>query len=108
MTLESVGASENERTVPKVSAPLRSSSIPPLLSCLVLSLRVRSGLIGFQCPPPSVDLKMTFPPMYISSGELGFTAMGVVQLKRYFRSEGFLSPTPKKYGRSDLLSPLPT
>src|SRR5947209_16312543 len=63
ITFGSTGEMEIERIVSKLSAPLKSNSIgPPLLSCFVLSLRVRSGLIGVQCAPPSVDLKRTLPP----------------------------------------------
>ena len=40
-----------------------SSSVmsPPDTFCLLLSLRVRSGLIACQCTPPSVVLKSTSP-----------------------------------------------
>src|SRR5690349_17761657 len=63
MILGSSGEMVNERMQPNVSAPLMSySMLPPLVSCLDLSLRVRSGLMGVQCAPPSVDLKRTFPP----------------------------------------------
>src|SRR2546423_5241581 len=79
---------------------------PPLLSCLLLSLRVRSGLIGFQCAPPSVDLNSTLPPKYTSLGSVAETAMGEVQLKRYLRSAGFINCTPCKYGRTEALSPV--
>src|SRR5262245_13767867 len=69
LVLESTGDSDMERIAPTVSAPLRSSQIgPPLESCLVLSLRVRSGLIGVKCAPPSVEWNSTLPPKYTSLG----------------------------------------
>ena len=72
---------------------------PPETTCLALSLRVRSGEITLQCEPPSVDLKTTLPPRYTSLGSLAETAMGLVQLKRYFNSAGLISETPARYGR---------
>jgi len=52
----STGEIDIERIAPTVSAPLRSSQIgPPLLCCLVLSFRVRSGLMDFQLLPPSLE-----------------------------------------------------
>src|SRR5690348_2042516 len=93
--------------VSKVSAPLRSSSTgPPLDACLLLSFRVRSGLTGFQVLPASVDLKSTLPPRYKVFGSVGATAMGEVQLKRYFSSDGGRSSTPCKYGRMKSLIPV--
>src|SRR5579864_2179884 len=63
IVLGSTGEIDMERIAPTVSAPLRSSQMgPPLLCCLVLSLRVRSGLIGFQFFPPSVERNNTLPP----------------------------------------------
>src|SRR5581483_113626 len=63
IVLGSTGEMEIERMQPKVSAPLMSHQIgPPLVCCLVLSLRVRSGLIGVQLLPPSVERKSTLPP----------------------------------------------
>ena len=71
------------RIVPYVSAPEMSYSIgPPLVTCLALSLRVRSGLIAFQCSPPSLLLKITFPPRYTVFASRGDTAIGAVQLNR--------------------------
>src|SRR5947209_1744199 len=64
MVLGSTGESDMERIAPTVSAPLRSSKIgPPLETCLVLSWRVRSGLIGVQCAPASVERNNTLPQM---------------------------------------------
>src|SRR6267154_2848732 len=75
----STGEIDMERIAPTVSAPLRSSQIgPPLLCCLVLSLRVRSGLIGVQLLPPSVEWNSTFPPSQSSLGSVIDTAMGEV------------------------------
>src|SRR6516225_7953842 len=87
MVLGSTGESDMERIAPTVSAPLKSRKIgPPLLCCLLLSLRVRSGEIGVQCWPPSVERNSTFPPRYTSLGSVAETAIGDVQLKRYLRS----------------------
>src|SRR5436305_12414316 len=107
MVFASSGEIAKERIVSKGPAPLRSSSTgPPLLNCLLLSLRVRSGLMGFQCAPLSVDLNNTLPPRYTSFGSEDETAIGVVQLNRYFRSAVFIAPTPKRYGRRDIDRPL--
>src|SRR5437868_14002141 len=63
IVLGSTGEIDIERIAPTVSAPLRSSEIgPPLLCCLAWSLRVRSGLIGVQLLPPSVERNRTLPP----------------------------------------------
>src|SRR5215831_10516453 len=95
MVLGSTGESDMDRIAPTVSAPLRSSQIgPPLESCLVLSLRVKSGLTGVKWVPPSVEWNSTLPPKYTSLGSLAETAMGEVQLKRYLRSDGFMDCTP--------------
>src|ERR1700757_3056208 len=100
MVLGSTGEIEIERIAPTVSAPLRSSQTgPPLLCCFVLSLRVRSGLMGFHFLPPSVERNNTLPPKYTSFGSVAETAIGDVQLNRYFKSEGFMDCTPCKYGR---------
>src|SRR2546430_16344812 len=83
ITLESEGARFTVRIVPYVSAPEMSYSIgPPLVTCLALSLRVRSGLIALQCSPPSVLLKTTLPPRYTVLASRGDTVIGVVQLNR--------------------------
>ena len=58
-----------------------------------MSLRVRSGLMTVQCAPPSVDLKTTLPPMYTSLASFAETAIGLVQLNRYFSSAGLISET---------------
>src|ERR1051326_1782726 len=95
----STGEIEIDRIAPNVSAPLRSRKIGrPLLCCLLLSLRVRSGLIGVQFLPPSVERNSTFPPRYTSFGFVMDTAIGDVQLKRYLSSEGFIDCTPCRYG----------
>src|SRR2546427_12341547 len=72
---------------------------PPLVTCLALSLRVRSGLIVTQWSPPSVLLNTTFPPRYTVFASRGDTAMGDVQLKRYCRVAGLMSFTPTTIGR---------
>src|SRR5215467_7262872 len=96
----STGEIEMESIAPNVSAPLRSRKMgPPLLCCLLLSLRVRSGLIGVQLLPPSLERNNTFPPRYTSFTSVIETAMGEVQLKRYLRSAGFIDCTPCRYGR---------
>src|SRR2546425_2658075 len=79
---------------------------PPLVTCFALSLRVRSGLIAVQLAPPSLVLNTTFPPKYTTLASLGETAIGDVQLKRYFRFAGFVSLTPTRYGRSDWVWPV--
>src|SRR6185312_6780777 len=106
MVLGSTGEMEMERIASKVSAPLRSRNTgPPLETCLLLSLCVRSGLTGVQFAPPSVERNRTLPPRYTSFGSVGETAMGEVQLKRYLRSEGFFIDTPSRYGRMKLERP---
>src|SRR5690242_16518868 len=100
ITFESLGASVMLRIVLYVSAPLMSYSLgPPLVRCLLLSLFERSGLITVQCAPPSVDLKSTLAPRYTVLACVAETAMGDVQLKRYFSSAGLFSSTPGRYGR---------
>src|SRR5437870_8106114 len=92
ITVESVGARLTVRIVLYVSAPEMSYSIaPPLVTCLDLSLRVRSGLILAQCSPPSAVLNTTLPPRYTVFASRGDTAMGDVQLNRYCRFAGFIS-----------------
>ena len=66
---------------------------PPLVTCFALSLRVRSGLIAVQCSPPSVVLNRTLAPRYTVFASRADTAMGEVQLKRYFKLAGFISFT---------------
>ena len=106
-TFVSVGAMLTVRMVLYVSAPEMSYSIgPPLVTCLVLSLRVRSGLIAAQCWPPSLVLKTTFAPRNTSSALAGETVMGDVQLKRYWRSAGFISFTLERYGRMKRVRPV--
>src|SRR5213594_4400239 len=79
---------------------------PPLVTCFDLSLRVRSGLITLQCSPPSVVLNTTLPPTSTVFASEAETSIGVVQLKRYLRLAGFISPTPERYGRIDRVSPV--
>src|SRR5437870_6376545 len=82
-TLVSVGAILIVRIVLYVSAPEMSYSIgPPLVTCLLLSFFVRSGLIGVQCWPPSLVLNTTLAPSNTSSALVAETAIGDVQLKR--------------------------
>ena len=101
ITFGSAAETASERIVSNVSAPLMSSWIgPPLGSCFDLSLRVRSGLIGFHVAPWSVDLNSTLPPRYTVFQSFGATTIGEVQLKRYFRSFGAMSVTPCRYGRT--------
>src|SRR5690348_10192318 len=76
---------------------------PPAIGCLLLSLRVRSPLIAVQFLPPSVDLNSTFEPMKTSFAFVRETAMGEVQLKRYFKSDVFVSSTVGIDGRMEAL-----
>src|SRR6185437_8894237 len=79
------------RMVLYVSAPLMSYSIfPPLVTCLLLSFRVTSGLSSDQCKPPSVLLNNTLPPRKTSFALVADTAIGDVQLNRYLRLDGFI------------------
>src|SRR5260370_14036719 len=90
ITSGSVSAIVIEMIAPYVSAPERSYSMgPPLTFCLLLSFRVRSGLIVSQCAPPSRDRNRTFPPRYTSFASVAETAIGEVQLNLYLRSDGF-------------------
>src|SRR6266566_2690983 len=79
---------------------------PPLVTCLDLSLRVKSGLNAAQCSPPSVVLNTTFPPNNTVFASVGDTSIGVVQLKRYLRFAGFISCTPTRYGRMERVIPV--
>src|SRR5262249_4112815 len=54
------GDSATAKIVPYTSTPVLSPVIgPPDHFCLLGSLRVRSGLTGAQCRPPSLVLKRT-------------------------------------------------
>src|SRR5262249_13520996 len=63
ITLASRGLSAMERIVQCTLARWLSWEIsPPLATCFVLSLVLRSGLMIDQCSPRSVVLKSTLPP----------------------------------------------
>ena len=76
------------------------------MTCLDLSLRVKSGLNAAQCSPPSVVLNTTLPPNNTVFASVGDTSIGVVQLKRYLRFAGFISCTPTRYGRMERVIPV--
>ena len=58
MTLSVSGEKAIEDMVSNISSPVTSALIgPPGRSCLLLSLRVRSGLITFQWMPSSMRLE---------------------------------------------------
>src|SRR5436305_303705 len=59
---------------------------PPAACCLLLSLRVRSGLMICQLVPWSVVLKSTCAAKYKALGSWGEKAIGSVHWKRYFWS----------------------
>ncbi len=79
---------------------------PPLVTCFDLSFRVRSGLMAVQCSPPSVVLNTTLAPRYTVFASRGDTAMGDVQLKRYFKFAGFISLTLDRSGRMERVRPV--
>ena len=54
ITPASFGDSAMAKTVPAYSTPMLSGVSPPEICCLLLSFRVRSGLIICQLFPPSV------------------------------------------------------
>src|SRR5438876_11750648 len=58
---------------------------PPDGPCLLLSLRVRSGLIACQHCPSLLERNSTCAAMNRSLGLSGTTTMGNVHWKRYFR-----------------------
>src|SRR5690348_2119660 len=103
ITLPSLGASEMERMVSVFSALEMSwNTGPPAIGWCALRLRVRSFEIGCQFAPPSVDLNRTLPPMYTVLGSVAETAIGELQLKRYFNCEIGVSPMLVMTGRMNL------
>src|SRR6185436_4093678 len=86
MTPFVTGDSAMVKIVAKFSAPLFSTVIelPPAITRVRGSCRVRSGEIACQVRPASLLLSSTFPPSYRVLGSCGETMIGVVQLKRYF------------------------
>src|SRR6185437_4449596 len=64
--------------VSNISSPVMSALIgPPERCCLLLSLRVKSGLITFQgSTPGSSDSNTTFPPIRSSFGLCGANTAG--------------------------------
>jgi len=53
-----------------------------------------------------VVLNTTLAPRYTVFASRDDTAMGDVQLKRYFRFAGFISVTPDRYGRMERVRPV--
>ena len=77
------GDSASVNTVSKYSTLVMSSVIgPPEGFCFDLSFLVRSGLIGVQLCPWSVDLKTISPAVYKTLGSCGEITIGYVQAKR--------------------------
>src|SRR5438309_10082398 len=64
---------------------------PPDGPCLLLSLRVRSGLIACQLCPSLLERNSTWAAMNRSLGLSGATTIGNVHWKRYLR---FAAPQP--------------
>src|SRR6476646_5595644 len=82
-----IGDSTTEKMVSYTSTPVLSLVIgPPDATCLLLSLRVRSGLMICQFTPSSVDLKRTCAAKYKVLGSCGENTIGSVHWKRYFWS----------------------
>src|SRR5215467_8483385 len=81
------GDSTTEKIVSYTSTPVLSLVMgPPEATCLLLSLRVRSGLMICQVMPPSVVLKSTCAAKYRALGSCGEKTIGSVHWKRYFWS----------------------
>src|SRR5947207_14500588 len=81
------GDSTTEKIVSYTSTPVLSLVMgPPEATCLLLSLRVRSGLMICQLMPSSVDLNSTCAAKYSALGSCGEKAIGSVHWKRYFWS----------------------
>src|SRR2546422_12575 len=59
---------------------------PPDGRCLVVSLRVRSGLIASHVWPSVRERNSTWAPTYRTPGLSGDSTIGNVHWKRYFRS----------------------
>src|SRR6185437_3073542 len=77
MTLSVSGEKAIEDMVSNISSPVTSALMgPPGRSCLLLSLRVRSGLIVFQWIPSSKVSKSTFAPINNSFGLWGANTTG--------------------------------
>src|ERR1700752_4104909 len=86
ITPASFGDSAIAKTAPAYSTPILSGVSPPELPMRVLSLRVRSGLMGCQLFPPSVVTSTYWLPTYTLLWSCGEMVMGNSQLKRYFTS----------------------
>src|SRR5262249_30878413 len=81
------GDSTTEKIVSYTSTPVLSLVMgPPEATCLLFSLRVRSGLMICQLMPSSVDLNSTCAAKYRVLGACGENTMGSVHWKRYFWS----------------------
>src|SRR5262245_48115267 len=73
------GDSAMAKMVPENSTVVLSPVMgPPDHCCLLLSSRVRSGLIGFQLMPPSVDLNRTLAAWYTVFESCGEIKIGAV------------------------------
>ena len=69
ITLSVSGEKAIDEMVPNISSPVTSALIgPPGRASLLLSLRVRSGLIAFQWVPSSRVSNSTFAPISSSLG----------------------------------------
>src|SRR5262249_43718364 len=81
------GDSTTEKMVSYTSTPVLSLVIgPPEATCLLFSLRVRSGLMICQLMPASVVVNSTCAAKYRVLGACGENTMGSVHWKRYFWS----------------------
>src|SRR5579875_590536 len=77
ITLSVSGETAIEEIVSNISSPVTSALIgPPGRPCLLLSLRVRSGLITFQCWPSSKLSNSTLAPNSISLSFPGANTSG--------------------------------
>src|SRR5579864_9642089 len=73
------GDSTTEKMVSYTSTPVLSLVMgPPEDCCLLLSLRVRSGLMMVQLMPPFVVLNSTSPAKYMGCGSWGENTIGSV------------------------------
>src|SRR6266487_313949 len=80
------GDSAIANTTSPYSTPMLSGVSPPEICCLLLSFRVRSGLITCQLLPPSVVMCTNWLPAYTRLWSCGEIVNGIVHTKRYFTS----------------------
>src|SRR5258706_14164019 len=81
-----IGDSASANTTPAYSTPMLAGVSPPEIPILLLSLRVRSGLITCQLLPPSVVTCTNWLPTYTFLWSCGEMSSGNSQLNRYFTS----------------------